>query len=152
MMHGADSIVIVEREMTSAEFARMNKGFEEHTLEFGVDEMPEVRYGYVALDGETFIGCVSGLQYRQWFYITDLWLEKAYRKRGLGAKLLQAIEMKAGSAGVKHIWTWTAGYEAPSFYQKYGYRIFCEFEDYYSTRHSRIGLRKLLRADNAQAM
>ena len=143
-MKDTNTIDIVEREMTATEFERENKGFEEHALEFGVDDPPEIRYGYVALDGEIFIGCVSGLQYRQWFYITDLWLEKPYRKRGLGAKLLQQIEMKAIHEGVQHIWTWTAGYEAPSFYQKQGYTIFCEFENYYSTGHSRIGLRKLL--------
>jgi GNAT superfamily N-acetyltransferase len=144
MMQEPISVDIVEREMTTAEFERMNKGFEEHALEFGVDEPPTIRYGYVALDSKTFIGCVSGLQYRQWFYITDLWLEKAYRKQGLGVKLLHNIETKAKSEGVKHIWTWTAGYEAAPFYQKYGYEIFCEFENYYSTGHSRIGLRKTL--------
>lgn len=144
MMKDMVSIGIIERDMSAAELERMTKGFEEHALEHGVDDQPGIRYGYAALDGEIFIGCVSGLQYGQWFYITDLWLEKAYRKRGLGAKLLQYIEMKAKREGVKHIWTWTAGYEAAPFYIKQGYAIFCELEAYYSTGHSRFGVRKLL--------
>ena len=91
-----------------------------------------------------FIGSVSGLLYNKWFYITDLWLEKPYRKRGHGIELVRKMEDKAEQLGVKHIWTWTAGYEAAPFYQKCGYAIFCEFEDYYPTGHSRIGLYKQL--------
>jgi hypothetical protein len=45
MMKEPISVDIVEREMTTAEFERMNIGFEEHALEFGVDEPPTIRYG-----------------------------------------------------------------------------------------------------------
>lgn len=138
------AICILEREMTAAEYARELEGFREHALEYGIPDRPETRHGFVAMDGETFIGSVSGLQDGQWFYITDLWLEKPYRKQGYGAALLRKLEEKAKQQGVKHIWTWTAGYEAAPFYQKQGYTIFCEFEEYYPTGHSRIGLRKQL--------
>ncbi len=138
------AICILEREMTDAEYARELEGFREHALEYGIPDMPETRHSFVAMDGETFIGSVSGLHYGKWFYITDLWLEKPYRKQGYGAELLRKLEDKAKQQGVKHIWTWTAGYEAAPFYQKQGYAIFCQFEDYYPTGHSRIGLRKQL--------
>ncbi len=138
------AITILEREMTAAEYARELAGFREHALEYGIPDLPETRHGFVALDGAAFIGSVSGLHYGKWFYLTDLWLEKPYRKQGYGAALLRKMEEKAKQQGVKHIWTWTAGYEAAPFYQKQGYTIFCEFEDYYPTGHSRIGLRKQL--------
>jgi GNAT superfamily N-acetyltransferase len=138
------AIQILEREMTAAEYARELAGFREHALEYGIPDLPETRHGFVALDGAAFIGSVSGLHYGKWFYLTDLWLEKPYRKQGYGAALLRKMEEKANQQGVKHIWTWTAGYEAAPFYQKQGYTIFCEFEDYYPTGHSRIGLRKQL--------
>src|SRR4051794_40465372 len=105
------SISILEREMTGAEYARELEGFREHALEYGISDIPETRYGFVAMNGEAFIGSVSGLQYGKWFYITDLWLEKPYRKKGYGAELLRKMEDKAKQEGVKHIWTWTAGYE-----------------------------------------
>lgn len=138
------TIQILEREMTAAEYARELEGFREHALEYGIPDLPETRHGFVALDGAAFIGSVSGLHYGKWFYLTDLWLEKPYRRQGYGAALLRKMEEKANQQGVKHIWTWTAGYEAAPFYQKQGYTIFCEFEDYYPTGHSRIGLRKQL--------
>ena len=46
----------------------------------------------------------------------------------LGSKLLKILEEQVLEIGVNCIWTWTAGYEAPKFYQKQGYEIFAEME------------------------
>lgn len=143
-------IKYIEREMTDAEFARMNAAFDEHTLEQNVAIQRADRFGFVALDGDTFIGCSSGLAYKNgevysgWFYLTDLFVEKAYRCRGIGARLLAALEETVRPQGVDKIWTWTAGYEAPEFYAKQGYAIFAELEDWYSSGDSRVALRKNL--------
>ena len=143
-----DRISLVEREMTDAEFARMNAGFDEHTVEHGNPVQTSDRYGFVALDGATFIGYASGLTYKNgetyngWFYLTDLFVEKPYRGRGLGAALLRQLEDRVASLGITHFWTFTAGYEAPGFYQKQGYEIIFEQEQWYATGHSRIALRK----------
>ena len=145
------SIGITEREMTEAEFARMNAGFDEHGAEHGNPKETSERHGFVATDGDTFVGCSSGLAYRKavgfgnWLYITDLFVEKDFRGRGIGAKLLRALEERVACLGIGNIWTWTAGYEAPGFYRKQGYETFCEMPDWYTSGHSRIGLRKALR-------
>jgi len=144
------SISVVEREMTEAEFERIKAGFTEHTIEHGNPKERYERFGYVAMEGEKFVGCSSGLAYRKtigygnWFYITDLFIEKTFRGRGLGTELLRKLEERVISLDIGNIWTWTAGYEAPGFYQKQGYEIFCEMDDWYSTGHSRVGLRKAL--------
>lgn len=143
-------ISIIERDVTQDELAQENAGFDEHAIDHGVAVQTSERFGYVAMDGERFIGCSSGLAYKNgddfsgWFYLTDLFVEKAYRKRGLGAKLLAALEEKVRARGVTRIWTWTAGYEAPGFYKKQGYAVFAEMENWYSDGSSRVGLRKAL--------
>jgi GNAT superfamily N-acetyltransferase len=143
-------ISIVEREMTPVEFARMNAGFDENTIDNDVAIQSSERMGFVALDGDDFAGCVSGLAYKNgdaysgWFYLTDLFVEKAYRKQGLGAKLLKALEDKILACGIDKVWTWTAGYEGPGFYKKQGYTVFAEMENWYSSGHSRVGVRKQL--------
>lgn len=141
---------IIEREMTDVELAQTKAGFYEHAIEHGNPIEASERFGFVAMEGEKFVGCSSGLAYRKttgygnWFYITDLFIKKSFRGRGLGAKLLRKLEKKAGSLGIGNIWTWTAGYEAPGFYKKQGYEIFCEMDNWYSTGHSRIGFKKAL--------
>ena len=143
-------IKVLNREMTPEELKRMYRGFDEHTIENGVIVQSSDRFSYTAEKDGQFIGCSSGLAYKNgqaysgWFYLTDLFVEKAYRHQGLGAKLLGDLEAKIGSLGVEHIWTWTAGYEAPAFYKKQGYDIFAQMENWYSDGSSRVGFRKKL--------
>ena len=143
-------INFVEREMTDAEFARMSEGFNEHALEHGNPIETGERHGFVALDGDTFIGCSSGLAYKheqgysKWCYLTDLFVEKPYRKHGVGAQLLARLESRFRALGVDYIYTWTAGYEAPGFYKKQGSQVFTEMEEWYHSGHARVGLRKRL--------
>ena len=142
-----NAIVIVEREITKEELDRMHAGFDEHSMEHGNPPHQSVRHGFVALASETFVGCSSGLTNNngRWFYLTDLFVEKPFRKLGVGTAILRRLEQKAESLGVQRIWTWTAGYEAPGFYRKQGYEVFCEMENYYPSGHSRMGLWKHLR-------
>jgi len=143
-------INIVNRAMTSEEIELMNAGFDKLSLEEGVASESSDRFSFVALEGDTFIGCSSGLaykngeQYSGWFYLSDLFVEKVYRSKGLGAKLLKAIEEQAASVGVKYIYLWTSGDKALKFYRRQGYKKFTELEHWYSDGSSRIGLRKNL--------
>jgi GNAT superfamily N-acetyltransferase len=139
-----NKIHIIEREMTDLEFKQMKEGFIEHGKEFGNPPLEEERYTFIVLDNEGFVGCSSGLlnENKEWFYLTDLYIEKEYRGKGLGAEVLKHLEQKVKKIGVKHIWTWTAGYEAPDFYLHQGYRIFAEMKEWYISGHSRIGFVK----------
>lgn len=148
------AIEIVERDMTSLELERMNAGFDENAVDNGVIPQSDQRFGYVAIDGEKFVGCVSGLAYKNgdefngWCYLTDLFVEKEYRLQGIGAKLLHNLERKLLQRGIHKIWTWTAGYEALKFYVKQGYGVFAEMENWYSNGDGQLGLRKNLRTTN----
>jgi len=144
------TIHFIERAMTEAEFARMNAGFDEHTIEHGNPVQTSERYGFVALDSDIFVGCASGLAYKNglefngWFYLSDLFVEKEYRGRRLGATLLRRLEARIAMLGVRSLWTQTAGYEAPEFYKKQGYEVVFEQENWYASGHSRVHLRKTL--------
>jgi len=143
-------ISIVNREMSSKEFARMNTGFDEHSLENNVETQKSERFNFIGLDGDKFVGCSSGLAYKHdekysgWFFLTDLFVEKEYRSKGLGTRLLKSIEEEVATVGVKHIWLWTSGDEALKFYRRQEYYTFTEMENWYSDGSSRVGLRKNL--------
>lgn len=146
------AIRFLERDLTEAEFARVNAGFDEHTIEHGNPVEVQERFGFVIIYGETFVGAATGLAYKgdgtynNWFYLSDLFIQKPYRGRGLGALVLGQLEARVAALGIRNVWTWTAGYEAPGFYKKQGYEVFCELEDWYVTGHGRVGLRKTLGA------
>ena len=142
--------IIVNRDMTAEEVELMNKGFDALSLEEGVEAEGSDRIGCVALMEDKFVGCASGLAYKNgedysgWFFLADLFVEKAHRSRGLGAKLLKTIEDQASNLGVKHIWLWTSGEKTLKFYARHGYEAFVEMENWYSDGSSRVGLWKNL--------
>jgi GNAT superfamily N-acetyltransferase len=145
-----DNISFFERDLTDAEFAQVNAGFDEHTVENGNPIEVAERHTIVVMDGESFVGSATGLAYKgsiaynEWFYLSDLFIQKSYRGQGLGAAVLAKLEFRVATLGIKNMWTWTAGYEAPGFYKKQGYQVFCELENWYFTGHSRFGFRKTL--------
>ena len=136
--------------MTSEEIEQVNAGFDKLSLEEGVALESSDRFSFVASNGNTFIGCSSGLAYKNgvnysgWFFLTDLFVEKEYRSQGIGADLLNALEEQLKSIGVKYIWLWTSGLKAQKFYRRQGYYIFAEMEYWYSDGSSRVGFRKNL--------
>ena len=140
------NITLVEREMTEAEFSRMNAGFDEHSREHGNPVHHSQRYTFVAMDGNLFVGCASGLtnDNGQWLILTNLFIEQPYRGQGIGTTVLAKLEEKAASFGVRNMWRWTAAYEAPGFYKRRGYVILAELEHWYPSGHSQVGLHKAL--------
>lgn len=140
------------RDMTDAEYKREQVAFDEHGLEFGNAPEKQERYGFVATDNGKFVGTSSGLaqknnsHYGEYFYLSDLLIEKEYRKHGYGEKLLSLLEDKIKTLGIKYVWTWTAEYEAETFYLKHGYEVFTRFENFYPSGHDRVGfIKKVLR-------
>jgi GNAT superfamily N-acetyltransferase len=145
------TIKFEDRKMTDAEFKREQTAFNEHGLEFGNPPEKKERFGFVATDGGKFVGVSSGLvlknngQFGKYFYLSDLLVEKDYRKKGYGKKLLELLEDKIKLLGIGYIWTWTAEYEASTFYVKQGYEVFTTQENYYPSGHARVGLMKKLK-------
>jgi len=143
-----NKISIINRGMTAEEIKRMNVGFDELTIEEGLELEGSDKFSFVALEGNTFIGGVSGKAYKNgenysgWFFLTDLFVEKEYRSKGLGTQLLKSIEEHAVSVGIKYIWLWTSGDKALRFYKRQDYKKFTEMENWYSDGSSRVGLRK----------
>lgn len=76
-----------------------------------------------------------------WLYIVGLWVDKKYRGKGLGEKLLVASEEKAKAKGCHGAYLFSYSFQAPRFYMKNGYEVFGELEDFYPD-HSKIFMKK----------
>jgi ribosomal protein S18 acetylase RimI-like enzyme len=135
-----------DREMTAAEREREIAGLKANNVEQGSALKTSGQVTFVATTGGRFVGCASALPNygNTWCYLSELFVEKDYRGQGLGALLLRKIEASAARSGIQRIWTWTAGYQAPGFYERVGYTVFAQIQNYYQSRHARVGLRKEL--------
>jgi GNAT superfamily N-acetyltransferase len=64
----------------------------------------------------------------EWMYVTLLWVEDAFRRRGFGSSLLREAEREAKQRGAKGILVDTYSFQAPDFYRKHGYSAYGQVE------------------------
>lgn len=158
----SSDVEIQERPMTDTEYKRELQGFEEYAFQHGNPPEFEDRQGFVAVENETknFVGCSSCLVMRRqgnvrndvsvapWCFLTDLYVEPPFRRKGIGTRLLQELETRVKGMGVRVLWTYTAGFEGPSFYIKNGYQQFVVQNGWYLSGHPRLGFYKELDQPN----
>jgi ribosomal protein S18 acetylase RimI-like enzyme len=99
-----------------------------------------VGYFLKAVDGE-WLGGLLGNIWGGWLHVTHLWIAAPARRLGHGTRLMRAAEEYASARGCRRATLETGSYEARPFYQKLGYRVFAELEDY-PPGHTKYFLRK----------
>ena len=93
----------------------------------------------------TLLGGLAGLTGWRWLFVDLLWVAEPHRGRGLGRRLLHAAEEEALARGCRHAYLDTFDYQARPFYEREGYVLFGEQDDY-PPGHRRYFLRKTLGA------
>ena len=89
------------------------------------------------------VGGIIGATYWDWFYLDLLWVKEDLRRHGHGQQLLSKAEDIARERGAKNVFLDTFSFQAPEFYQKYGYQVYGELPDF-PTGHQRFFLTKQL--------
>jgi ribosomal protein S18 acetylase RimI-like enzyme len=89
------------------------------------------------------VGGIIGATYWDWFYLDLLWVKEDLRRQGYGQQLLSKSEDIARERGAKNVFLDTFSFQAPEFYQKYGYQVYGELPDF-PTGHQRFFLTKQL--------
>jgi GNAT superfamily N-acetyltransferase len=80
-------------------------------------------------DGDV-LGGVIGVTFWNWLFINLMWLPENLRGMGYGQKLLEMAEEKGRERGAKFAYLDTFSFQAPGFYEKFGYREFGKLEDF----------------------
>ena len=134
----------IDREITKEELHYIYADFKEIEIQDGVPQVESKRHNIVVEDNGKVIGFASGLtNYTKWFFLSDLWVHKNYRRQGIGGKLLNMLEEKIKSIGIEHIYTWTTGFINPKFYERQGYDVFTVFENFCGVEgYNKTGYRK----------
>lgn len=94
-------------------------------------------------EGEIIAGCLAKMYCWNVIYVDILWIDEAYRKQGLGSKLLKEIERIAVEENCTLIHLDTFDFQAKDFYIKHGYEVFGVLEDC-PKEHCRYYLKKKL--------
>lgn len=77
-------------------------------------------------NGRVIAGCIASADCWLSAHVSILWVDAAYRKCGLGSKLLEAVEKAAREADCRMIQLDTFEFQAKDFYLKHGYEVFGE--------------------------
>jgi ribosomal protein S18 acetylase RimI-like enzyme len=68
--------------------------------------------------------------------ITLFWVKENYRNKGYGQALVNAAEAEAKKEKCKTIFLRSYSFQAPSFYQKHGYKVEHKIKDFLLGRSS----------------
>lgn len=90
------------------------------------------------------VGGLYGFTDRGWLRIEVLVVEERARREGIGSHILNIAETEAQRRGCHNAWLETFSFQALPFYEKQGYRVFGQLENY-PNEHYRYFLRKSLR-------
>jgi GNAT superfamily N-acetyltransferase len=95
----------------------------------------------LARDSGKIVGGLRAITLWNWLFVNILWVEESFRGKGLGKKMLLAAEQEAVKRGCLHAHLDTFDFQALPFYQRLGYGIFGQLEDY-PVGHRRYYLQK----------
>ena len=63
-------------------------------------------------------------------FIDKLWIDKRWRGRGLGTRLMQTVEAEAKTRGATQMVVGTHSFQAPDFYARLGFERVAVIDDY----------------------
>jgi len=120
--------------MNSEEYTIIDYEFPDEALEFLEEKIYENNSGLVGKkDGKLFskiikdetnsiIAGIAGWTWANACEITTLWVDQQHRKKGFGKKLLEEAEREAIMNHCSVISLRSYDFQAPLFYEKYGYK------------------------------
>jgi ribosomal protein S18 acetylase RimI-like enzyme len=80
-------------------------------------------------DGHLLGGLIADT-YWNWLNVDDFWLDERFRDQGIGRRMLAAAEIEAMNRGCIHAKLETFSFQARGFYEKCGYRVVGQLDDY----------------------
>lgn len=103
-----------------AGYARLDQILSDHAEEQG-EPFTMTEMCLEAYDGGRFLGGISAKLGRQWVFVELLAIAPDARGRGIGRRLINAIEARALDMAKVGVWLDTYSFQAPVFYEKLGY-------------------------------
>lgn len=90
----------------------------EGSIQIGIEENGKIVAGLDA--------CITTLKI---LYVSTMFVEEAYRRRGLGKRLMEEMEKRAMAMGVNTIRLDTFSWQGKEFYEALGYQVAGSYEN-----------------------
>jgi GNAT superfamily N-acetyltransferase len=119
----------------------------EHNLTVLPDEVkhPVKNVSFVLRNDEgDIVGGITGTIFWYHLHIDFLWVDYSLRGKGYGKELLERIEGAAKENHCRLILLDTFSFQAPNYYQKYGYQVVGKVEDHPKGHHQYYLEKRLL--------
>ncbi|WP_312444826.1 GNAT family N-acetyltransferase [Lacrimispora sp.] len=76
------------------------------------------------------VGGLIGNTHGNWLFVKYLWVREDLRGQNIGSELLKQAEETAKERGCRYAFLDTFSFQAPSFYEKHGYKNVFVLEEY----------------------
>lgn len=125
----------IELELTAKPAARdvrvLNEGLERfnRASDVGGDRVKVPIAVWMRRDRRVLGGAYGETHYG-WLYLSLLWVDEAFRGQGWGRRLLRQFESEAAARGCHGAWVDTYEFQAPTFYERLGYREFGRLDEF----------------------
>lgn len=120
-------------------------------IEYNLSNIPEeVRHPVqnisfvIRNEDNQLVGGITGTIFWYGMHIDFLWVDESLRGRGYGKELLKKIEENAMENRCKVIQLDTFSFQAPKFYQKFGYEVVGTIDEFPTKEFQQVYLQKRL--------
>jgi len=119
---------------SKSDLATISQGIKSFNEEHMPDELvheQDTRFAVFAKDDSgNVVGGIRATAFWNYCIIELLWLSEATRGKGIGSKLINETEAYAREKGFQYIRTETLEFQAKPFYEKLGYEVYGELDNY----------------------
>ena len=99
-----------------------NTGFEKYANLHNLKTNYEA-FNFIAYEDDELAGILEGITLYNEIHINNLIVDEKYRSKGIGTKLLNFILEYFDNKKYKYISLCTYEFQAPEFYEKYGFKL-----------------------------
>ncbi len=103
--------------------------YEFNCAQTGQDDGQQFAF-FIRNEQQEIIAGISGWTWARACEIRTLWVHADWRGHGYGSALLEAAEKEARAHGSQVIFLSSHSFQAPAFYQKHGYELAWQLEDF----------------------
>jgi GNAT superfamily N-acetyltransferase len=100
-----------------------------HSTPFGRDRIKVPVAVWLRQIEEVLGGAYGDTRYG-WLYLSALWVDEEVRGQRWGSRLIELFEAEGIARGCHGAWVDTYGFQAPTFYERVGYREFGRLEEF----------------------